>query len=116
MLLSTREAFPEALEVLRNKELITKARQPDLILALDREIGRAQDQAEVADGEGAAPYDCLTKHPEDVLILIGESVADQPELWILQHLVTILDEISNINLRLTETAAYQRLHQIANAG
>ena len=116
MLLSTREAFPEALEVLRNKELITKARQPDLILALDREIGRAQDQAKVADGESAAPYDCLTKHPEEVLILISESVADQPELWILQHLVTILDEISNINLQLTETAAYQRLHQIANAG
>ena len=36
LLRSTREAFPEAIEVLRNKELIPKARQPDLILALDR--------------------------------------------------------------------------------
>ena len=105
MVVSTGEAFPNALETAINKGLLTPILRPDKLIS-DLEPKNHQE----------VPQRIARDHPYAVLRLLNQVISDRTEHWALYRLNVVLNEIREAAPQVAQTPDFQKLYELTQRG
>jgi hypothetical protein len=117
MLLATRDAFPEALDVLTGAGLLTSIQDPSLILAILSKPERfEQKKDKTPEDEERVPYDTAERHPEATLLFLDKIIGENIEDWARTELGLVLAKLRGKQAGFDRNPVYQRLYRISRHG